>query len=281
MTEPATAEESAIATPEQTPAVTPAPEPVEPGEEAAPEGAEASTPGEKPETPVEMIPRSESNAAWVGFRKANQRASDAEAELARVNAENAPEGEETPLTLEDFDYDEGALEQARIDRAVAKGIKADREKREGVKQQQAQSKKLDTFADRQMEYFKDNPTYEEANKTAAEQGTQFNDDVTELVVTSENGPALHHHLLDNPAEVDRLNALTPTEAAREIGKLEAKIMTTTQPEKRTTSAPDPIETLDPGGNSGKDPLDPNAPDISIEEEERRLAAQWKREHGKG
>ncbi len=67
--------------------------------------------------------------------------------------------------------------------------------------------------------------------------------VLESILDSEQGPQLAYHLAKNPDVAERLNAMTPVQAAREIGRLEAQLekpKADTTPPKRTTSAPPPI-----------------------------------------
>jgi hypothetical protein len=45
----------------------------------------------------------------------------------------------------------------------------------------------------------------------------------QTLLTSEHGPAIMYQLAKNPAELARLSALPPLDAAREVGRLEAKL----------------------------------------------------------
>jgi hypothetical protein len=45
--------------------------------------------------------------------------------------------------------------------------------------------------------------------------------VTDILLTSDKGPVVAYHLAKNPAIVEKLNAMSPLKAAREIGRLEA------------------------------------------------------------
>ena len=76
--------------------------------------------------------------------------------------------------------------------------------------------------------------------------------VLESILDSDVGPQLAYHLAKHPDVAERLNAMTPVQAAREIGRLEAAVAipAATQPTptaKRTTSAPAPINPVR-GGN---------------------------------
>lgn len=67
--------------------------------------------------------------------------------------------------------------------------------------------------------------------------------VLESILDSDSGPQLAYHLAKHPDVAQRLNELTPVQAAREIGRLEAQLAqpkAETTPPKRTTNAPAPI-----------------------------------------
>lgn len=67
--------------------------------------------------------------------------------------------------------------------------------------------------------------------------------VLESILDSDSGPQLAYHLAKNPELAEQLNAMTPVQAAREIGRLEARLAqpkAETTPPKRTTNAPAPI-----------------------------------------
>lgn len=75
--------------------------------------------------------------------------------------------------------------------------------------------------------------------------------VRELILTSENSPALMYELAKNREEYERINKLPPLAAARAMGLIEAKLSKASKeakPEpKKLTSAPKPIE---PVGSKG-------------------------------
>ncbi len=72
----------------------------------------------------------------------------------------------------------------------------------------------------------------------------------ELIVTSENGPALIYELAKNRAELERMNKLNPIKAAVEFGKFQARIAQNSPEEpKKTTSAPTPPSPV--GSKGGK------------------------------
>lgn len=75
--------------------------------------------------------------------------------------------------------------------------------------------------------------------------------VVEIVTQSDVGADVAYHLASNKALAAEISAMTPIEAARAIGRIEAKI---TAPRSRTTStAPDPITPVKGKAAATKDP----------------------------
>lgn len=76
--------------------------------------------------------------------------------------------------------------------------------------------------------------------------------VLESILDSDVGPQLAYHLAKHPDVAERLNDMTPVQAARELGRLEAQMSApkadaAAPPAKRTTNAPAPINPVR-GGN---------------------------------
>lgn len=104
--------------------------------------------------------------------------------------------------------------------------------------------------------------YNERAKVFAEKTSDFKDVLEEvddvplspalrdMFLSSENGPELAYELAKNRVEFERVSKLSPLAAAREIGKLEARIARPAAESKeiKTTKAPAPIV---PVGGSGK------------------------------
>lgn len=89
------------------------------------------------------------------------------------------------------------------------------------------------------------PDFEETLQEARR--TDIRDDVRDLILESAKGPLIAYHLAKNLDKVAELNRMPQLAAAREIGRLEARIRGP-QP-KRQTSAPPPL-TPPRGGTGG-------------------------------
>lgn len=88
--------------------------------------------------------------------------------------------------------------------------------------------------------------------------------LTELILSSENGPELAYELAKTPDEFIRICKLPPLAAAREVGKLESRLAPKAAAETKTetkklTNAPKPLEPVKAGGKGSatKSIHDPN------------------------
>jgi hypothetical protein len=70
----------------------------------------------------------------------------------------------------------------------------------------------------------------------------------ELILESPKGPLLAYYLAKNPDRLAEINRMPPTAAAREIGRLEARIRTP-KPKARTNAPPPPKPQRGSGGST--------------------------------
>lgn len=82
---------------------------------------------------------------------------------------------------------------------------------------------------------------------AAASNIRLNDNLALLIVESDQPAKLEYHLAKNPQKLRDLNRMSPTEAARAIGRLEAQLSPSAQ--NRSTQAPAPIAPIR-GGAAG-------------------------------
>lgn len=98
-----------------------------------------------------------------------------------------------------------------------------------------------------------------------------------IILESESGPELLYELAKNPEEAKRICSLSPLAAARELGKIEARLTSKASPEKqetkKITKAPKPIEPV--GGSKGSVAKSIDDPDLSQAEYEKLRAKQMK------
>lgn len=93
--------------------------------------------------------------------------------------------------------------------------------------------------------------YQDFDKVVFDQTAPISEGLASLLMTSDMGADIAYHLASNRAEAKRLSELPPVEAAREIGRLEARL-TTPQP-KSETAAPPPPRPVSGRGAPERDP----------------------------
>lgn len=71
----------------------------------------------------------------------------------------------------------------------------------------------------------------------------------QVILTSEHGPDIMYQLASNPAELARLSALPPLDAARAIGRLEAKLSSSTPAQKTKPSVRPPAPPTNVNGSA--------------------------------
>lgn len=141
-----------------------------------------------------------------------------------------------------------------------------------IQEQERQAKSVQEFNSKIQDFSKEHPDFFDVLEECDEQvSTQFH--VQEAIRNSDMPAAVMYELAKNPAEIERLNGLSVIAAAKEIGKIEArlsvqsesKVQTTKQTQTKITKAPKPIS---PVGKSGTVQTwsidDPNIPFAEFE-----------------
>lgn len=81
--------------------------------------------------------------------------------------------------------------------------------------------------------------YDDFEQVAYNPKLTITNEMAETIQSSDIGPELAYYLGSNPKDAERISRLSPLGQAKEIGKIEAKLVSE-PPVKRTTSAPEPI-----------------------------------------
>jgi cytidylate kinase len=104
--------------------------------------------------------------------------------------------------------------------------------------------------------------------------------MAETIQSSDIGPDLAYYLGSNPKDAERISRMSPLAQAKEIGKIEAKLVSS-PPVKKTTSAPAPISpvTARSSGAPAFDTTDPRSTKTMtdsqwIEAERARQRKKW-------
>ena len=103
--------------------------------------------------------------------------------------------------------------------------------------QQQQTEVLEAYHDREEEA---RGKYDDFEQVAYNPNLPITNVMAETIHASDIGPDLAYYLGSNPKEADRISRLSPYLQAKEIGRLEAKLVS--EPvTKRVTNAPEPIQ----------------------------------------
>lgn len=97
----------------------------------------------------------------------------------------------------------------------------------------------------------------------------------QAIAESPLGPDILDYFTKNPKECERISALSPYSALRELGRLETKLESKPEPKKQASKAPVPLK---PGG--GVSPPDETQSDSDTTEEWiRKEEARWRKKAG--
>lgn len=156
-----------------------------------------------------------------------RRADALEWELKRIREAQAPKDQVAPdttkaPTLEEFGYDEAKYREAVENRAEAVARKAALDAIKAEREQEARVAKVKSFQDREAKF---------ADKTADYRETVYDDSVpiseamADVIRESDMGPQLAYFLGKNRDTAALISQMSPIQAARELGRIEAKLAT--------------------------------------------------------
>lgn len=174
-------------------------------------------------------------------------------ELSRLRRPE-PAPEDTPnvgKTLADFAYDESKY-QAHLSAEVRKeAAKAAREELTREQQSQTKMERIASHQEREAVFAKDLPDYFEIAHYAP-----INETMADVIMDSENGPAIAYYLGKNPRVAASIARLPQLQMAREIGRIEATKLADKPKAPQVSSAPPPAPKLAAGESRvEKDPKD--------------------------
>ena len=158
---------------------------------------------------------------------------------------------------------------------IKKDLESDKAK-EG--QEQTQKQVLSTYDARTKEFAKAQPDYHEKIEEFDDENPNFQwtPAMSKLIVESEVGPAVVYEMAKNHDLAHKLNSLSPLEAAKEFGKLEAKLSKPKQQIKKS-AAPPPVKPISgTKTESVKNIYDPNLPFNEFEKLMNELEQKRKR-----
>ena len=233
---------------------------------ATPEVAD-STPEVAEQQPAKTFSQEELDAA-IGKRLAREQRKW-EREQAQRQSEQQTLRAAPVATADQFESTEAYAEALALQKAEELIAK-----REAAKQQSAV---LESYHDLEEEA---RSKYDDFEQVAYNPKLPVTSVMAETIQSSEIGPELAYYLGSNPKEAERISRMSPLGQAKEIGKIEAKLVSA-PPVKKTTSAPAPISpvTARSSGAPAYDTTDPRSTKTMtdsqwIEAERRRQQKKW-------
>jgi hypothetical protein len=201
------------------------------------------TPGEQVEAP-KTFTQEELDAAISKRLAREQRKWDRERQMVA----QVPQAPAVVPPIDQFESPEAyaeVLAQRKAEELVAKR-----------EQQRQQTEVIEAYHDREEEV---RAKYTDFDQVAYNPNLRITTEMAQTIQSSDIGPELAYHLGTNPKEAERISRLTPLAQAREIGRLEAKLVA--EPvTKKVSSAPAPIAPVVPRsiGTPTYDTTDPRS-----------------------
>lgn len=206
-----------------------------------------------PETPVEQeAPKTftqEELDAIVGKRLAREQRKWEREQAQRLSESQTrqapPAADLTPEQFNSYEDYAEALAERKAEELVAK--------REAAKQQEAL---FEQYYERE-ETARDK--YDDFDQVAYNESLPVTEIMAQSIQASDIGPDVLYWLGSNPKEAERISRLNPILQAKEIGKVEASLMSN-PPVRKTSTAPAPIAPVTPraSGTPAYDTTDPRS-----------------------
>lgn len=128
--------------------------------------------------------------------------------------------DEKPKTLADFEYDEGKFQSYIFEQAEKRSVEAAKRELQQAQERETAERRKSSFTARQSEFAKTVEDYDEVVRNPRLPITQA---MADVIQESDDGPALAYHLGKNPDIAEKIAMLPPIAAARELGKIEARL----------------------------------------------------------
>jgi len=180
------------------------------------------------------------------YREKNRADALAEENVKLKAAQDAKKVRSPRIDDADIDFDEGRLLDAKIAHGVSQRLEKIREAEEREKADAARKEADKSFADKiGSTGIKD---YSEVIGVLLE-SVPLHDHIIDVIQEDDKGPELAYYLGKHLDVADRINAASPLSAARELGKISAKLSAGKL--TKLTNAPDPLLTTGSGGSPSK------------------------------
>lgn len=218
---------------------------------SVPEGADNEAIAvDAPEEPVKRADKRISQLTWEKHELERQKNAEIEALKQQLEQKQAA----APVVhgkpeRKDFDYDDDLYIEALAEWKTQQAVKQFAETQAKQTQQQAEQQAAAAWSQKAQSYAMENPEYLELTQQRGNAVTS--QAVANYLTSSDNGAKLHHELLDNFSELQRIQSLPEWQQGAELAKLELK--TAQVKPKAQSKAPQPVapvSTAKPAAKSG-------------------------------
>jgi len=149
--------------------------------------------------------------------------------------------EAEPLkTLQDFDYDEAKYQDHLFAKAQEGAVDAARKVLKEEQGRETTSRKASSFRGKEAEFSKSVDDYHDV---VTNPGLSISQTMAEVSMDMKNGPEVLYYLGKNPDLADEISRLPPLSAARELGRIEAKVLSQNKKGETVSKAPAPAPKL--------------------------------------
>ncbi len=199
------------------------------------------------------------------FDELTSKIKERDAEIEKLKSSSIPTDRPVPPDRYHFD-DETAYQEAMV-----KWKDNDDDWKVSNLSLKSQEKELETRMDNNLRRYMTNAERMKGKFSDFEETTErvYYVDLAPIILESEFAPEISYFLAKNPAELERLKALPPTNKIMEIGKLEARLVNVQK--KSSTNAPQPFQTLE--GNDVVEKSTDNMSDAEWYEYNKRQKAK--------
>lgn len=207
------------------------------------------------------------------LRREAERERDSWREMAmRSQPTPNPEPDQTPKTLADFQYDEAKYQNYLFTTAEQRAVRAAEQRLQEQARNANEARRTQSFKSRESTFAKTQADYYEV---AHNESVPISSAMAEAIAESEEGPALAYHLGKNPDIAEQIASLSPLAAARELGRIEARLLTEREKVRApvVSKAPSPVPKIE-----GVDPAITVRPDSA--DSDKMSDAEWMRKREK-
>lgn len=159
--------------------------------------------------------------------------------------------EEKLKTLEDFEFDSGKYQAYLIEHTEKRAVKAAQAELRKEQVTRHQGQVIQSHKSREAEFIKTSGV-EDYQSTAYSEAITISPAMAQVIRESEDGPAVAYYLGKNPDIAQVIAQLSPLAAARELGRLEARLADKREsvPQRTISKAPPPPAKIEGSGSPG-------------------------------